>query len=172
MEQRLMRFNLLEPLRGLAALWVLCFHFGFSEAFSESFPVLTCLFAQGDLGVPMFFVISGFCVTASARSAIRHGESSMSFMYRRARRIYPPFWFSILVVISLPFLIELISALKTGQFVAPSAENLNYGFLNYSFVDWLRVVSLTQVFSPMPGITNLQAKFTSINAVYWTLAIE
>jgi peptidoglycan/LPS O-acetylase OafA/YrhL len=44
------------------------------------------VFKVGDLGVPMFFVISGFCITASAQGAIRRGEPATGFLYRRVRQ--------------------------------------------------------------------------------------
>lgn len=119
----------------------------------------------------MFFVISGFCITAAARSAARKSGVG-AFLYRRLRRIYPPYWASVVAVAVVPFVIELISAVKTGHFEAPSRSNLNFGYLNYSISDWLAVLSLVQVFASDPAATSLQYKFTTINAVYWTLAIE
>jgi peptidoglycan/LPS O-acetylase OafA/YrhL len=122
------------------------------------------------MGVAMFFVISGYCLTASARSGLRRSESMTSFLYRRARRIYPPFWCSIVVVAAIPFVIEFLSSLKTGTYVVPTADNPHYGYLAYGFWDWLRVGTLTQAF--YPSGQSIGDKFTSINAVYWSLAIE
>ncbi|MBC7851981.1 MAG: acyltransferase [Pirellulaceae bacterium] len=126
----------------------------------------------GDLGVPMFFVVSGYCIAVAARSAIRNDLPWTHFLFRRLKRIYPPYWLSILVVVSIPFAIELISSLKTGAYQAPSPGNLNYGFLNYGLTDWLLVATLTKALQVMPEASNLSYKFTTINAVYWTLAIE
>jgi peptidoglycan/LPS O-acetylase OafA/YrhL len=171
--RRTLRFPLLDPLRGSAALWVLTFHYGFSAQFQTNFPSVMALFRVGHLGVPMFFVISGYCLMASLRTALRESEGTGSFMYRRARRIFPPFWFSLAVVAALPFVMEALSAVKTGTFARPTAEgNLSLGFLNYSLADWAKVATLTQVFAVVPNATDLQRKFTTINAVYWTLAIE
>jgi peptidoglycan/LPS O-acetylase OafA/YrhL len=168
-----LRFQLLDPLRGVAALWVFTFHYAFSESFRQSFSWLMPIFRVGYLGVPMFFVISGYCLMASVRTAVNDSESVRSFLYRRALRIYPPFWCSVVVVAALPFAIEALSALKTGTFLRPTADNnINFGFLNYEAFDWLRVLTLTQVFAHVPNAANLQYKFTTINAVYWTLAIE
>lgn len=167
-----MRFALLDPLRGLAALWVFCFHLGFSEEFQRIFPGLYRILRHGELGVPMFFVISGFCITAAACKTLDTGRTPVDFMKRRAWRIYPPFWCSIAVTVAIPFVIEFISSLKTGTYTAPSPSHLNYGFLTYSISDWLRLTTLVQVFQYVPDATSLQSKFTTINAVYWTLAIE
>jgi peptidoglycan/LPS O-acetylase OafA/YrhL len=120
----------------------------------------------------MFFVLSGYCISASARKAIEGNESPGSFLYRRVRRVYPPYWFSILVVSALPFVIELLSSVKTGRYVAPSGNNPNYGFIHYGPLDWVALATLTRVFVPVPDAASLEQKFTSINAVYWTLAIE
>ncbi|WLD13478.1 acyltransferase family protein [Planctellipticum variicoloris] len=167
-----MRFALLDPLRGLAALWVFCFHLGFSEEFQHKLPWIYQILRHGELGVPMFFVISGFCITAAACKTLETGRTPGDFMKRRAWRIYPPFWCSIAVTVAVPFVIEFLSSLKTGTYTAPSASHLNYGFLTYSVWDWLRLTTLVQVFQYVPEATSLQYKFTTINAVYWTLAIE
>lgn len=166
------RYPLLDPLRGVAALWVFAFHYHFSESFQSTFPRFYSVLKLGDLGVPMFFVISGFCITAAARTTVHKAQPCSHFLYRRVRRIYPTFWCSILVVVALPFVIEALSSLKTGQYSPPSADNLNLGFLRYDFTDWLGVISLAKVFEVDPEATSLQHKFTTVNAVYWTLAIE
>lgn len=168
------RFRLLDPLRGLAALWVFTFHYGFSAPVRDAAPWFVRLCKDGDLGVPMFFVISGYCMIASVRASVRQSESVGAFLLRRSLRIYPPFWCSLLVVASVPFVIEGLSALKTGRFVTPSAHVSNFGFLDFGIIEWLRVATLTQVFAPLGPADpqNLQYKFTAINAVYWTLAIE
>lgn len=44
------------------------------------------------IGVPLFFVISGYCVTASADALRRRPGAGAQFFWRRFRRIYPPYW--------------------------------------------------------------------------------
>lgn len=167
------RFHLLDPMRGVAAMWVFTFHYTFSESFRLRLPWLSPIFQSGHLGVPMFFVISGYCLMAAVRLAARDGESVGAFLRRRSLRIYPPYWLSVAVVASLPFVIEAISALKTGTFYPPSAEgNVSLGYLRYGLIEWVRVLTLTQVFTRFPEAGSLQVKFTTLNAVYWTLAIE
>jgi peptidoglycan/LPS O-acetylase OafA/YrhL len=166
-----MKFTLLDPLRGLAALWVFTFHYPFGPWLAHDLPLVAALFRLGYLGVPLFFVISGYCVTGSARSSLSHGESIGRFAYRRLRRVYPTYWFSLVLAVGLPYWLEIASSLKTGHYLSP-APGLNNGFMAYSPLDWLSVVTLARVFVDVPGATSLQYKFTSLNAVYWTLAIE
>jgi peptidoglycan/LPS O-acetylase OafA/YrhL len=46
----------------------------------------------GNLGVPLFFVISGYCISAAADRARRHDRPVRTYFVRRFRRIYPPLW--------------------------------------------------------------------------------
>lgn len=80
-------------------------------------------------------------------------------------RIYPAFWVSILVILIIPYFTEAISSLKTGHFTPP--ENVISRFSSW---EWINVLLLTKVF--FATSENLQAEFSAINAVYWTLAIE
>jgi peptidoglycan/LPS O-acetylase OafA/YrhL len=157
------RYDLLDVMRGLAALWVLAFHT--AGLFKGSSPVLFGVAERGYLGVPMFFVISGYCIMASARGAVRRGEPTLGFLRRRLTRIYPPFWCSIVVATAVPFVLERISALRTGVYTPPAVAFRAYGPL-----DWLGIVTLTRVFEARGR--DLQAAFNGVNSVYWTLAIE
>jgi peptidoglycan/LPS O-acetylase OafA/YrhL len=44
------------------------------------------------IGVPIFFVISGYCISASIDSLRRKPRAIGSFFARRFHRIYPPLW--------------------------------------------------------------------------------
>ena len=44
------------------------------------------------VGVPFFFVISGYCVTACSDALRRRHGPAKHFFWRRFRRIYPPYW--------------------------------------------------------------------------------
>lgn len=46
---------------------------------------------KGQLGVVIFFVISGYCITAAAYAALVSGKSLGRYGYERVRRIYPPY---------------------------------------------------------------------------------
>jgi peptidoglycan/LPS O-acetylase OafA/YrhL len=43
-------------------------------------------------GVPIFFVISGYCIAASVDSLRRRPHSLRDYFVRRVRRVYPPLW--------------------------------------------------------------------------------
>ena len=97
------------------------------EYFIQSSEFIYSIASYGHLGVPMFFVISGFVITYSAESTLKKNETPISFLKKRFLRIYPTFWAStIAVVFILPYLIELISVLKSSSFQAPENLLLRY----------------------------------------------
>ena len=51
-----------------------------------------CLVQFCWMGVPLFFVVSGYCIGASMESLQRRGGSLRDFFLRRFTRIYPPLW--------------------------------------------------------------------------------
>ncbi|WP_397569072.1 acyltransferase family protein [Schlesneria sp. T3-172] len=161
-----LRYHLIEPLRGLAAVWVFVFHFSFSEAFQHAFPFLHSLLKAGDRAVPMFFVISGYCLATAFGRAQKHGQSFGNFLYQRARRIYPTFWLSIAVIIAAHFGTELLKALVTGEWGAVNTSR----FRHYNWFDWVKIASLTQIFDQRFGL--FFGRFGSVNGAYWTLGIE
>lgn len=154
---------ILEIARGVAALWVVLFHM---EGLFDSFPeIFKAIIAQGHLGVPMFFVISGFVITYSAESSLKAKRSPYFFLKNRLRRIYPTFWFSVLVCLSLPYIMALVSTLKTGEFITPPNP-----IEVYNLSEWFNFLILTKVF--FADGANLHSQFKHINPVYWTIAIE
>ncbi|MBI5137564.1 MAG: acyltransferase [Nitrospirae bacterium] len=153
----------LDISRGLAALWVLLYHL--EPMIAPVFPAGAALARLGDLGVPVFFVVSGFCITASASGVVAENKRSRHFLLRRLLRIYPAFWASVGVVLATPLAIAAVSALKSGTF---ALEPQRWWALGGQ--DWLAVLTLTRVFTGAEA--HLQETFNAVNAVYWTLAIE
>lgn len=154
---------MLEIARGLAALWVFLFHI--RDLVTESVPWLSWLVDHGALGVPMFFVISGYVITHSAVSSLKKSTSPVIFLKNRFRRIYPTFWISVLIILVLPYVIEAVSFFKTSNYVWPQDR-----FSEMGAADWFYLLSLINVF--FATSSDLQSQFSSINAVYWTIAIE
>ncbi len=150
----------LEIARGLSALWVFLYHMRLNLD-----PGLFRRFADcGLLGVPAFFVISGYCMMASSRSTIVKGQTAGSFLRRRLRRIFPPFWASIAVCLAAPFFGAAIIWLRFGVLRFPSQP-----WYKLSIADWLGLVTLTKGLATT-GATH--KPWAPVNSVYWSLAIE
>jgi peptidoglycan/LPS O-acetylase OafA/YrhL len=94
----LARYESLTLWRGVACLLVIFYHSlftGYGLAFPEGTGVLTGIvdfLRRAWVGVPLFFVISGYCVTASADAVRQYSRPGPNFFWRRFRRIYPPYW--------------------------------------------------------------------------------
>ena len=109
------RYELLDGLRGLAALAVVLQHIGIANV--------------GHFAVMVFFVISGYCITASAESCRRNGSGLRDFMSRRVKRIYPPYLLAI-----------VFFALTRAARAAADPGN---GFKR-PVLDWIQNLTLTQ----------------------------
>lgn len=144
-------------------MWVFLFHV--RELFVISFPLLYRFAEYGRLGVPMFFVISGYVITFSAESTRKANSSAFGFLKRRVLRIYPAFWASVLVVWAASYVIAYLSSLKWGTYIHPTSI-----IEAYTPTEWVQFLTLAKVFYAEGG--DLQAEFSAVNAVYWTLAIE
>ncbi|MCM8595410.1 acyltransferase [Accumulibacter sp.] len=83
-----------DALRGIAALSVVLFHYTtrFNELFGE-LPLPMLSFAHGHLGVNLFFIISGFVIFMTLERTLR----PMDFVISRFSRLFPAYWFAILL---------------------------------------------------------------------------
>lgn len=61
----------------------------------------------GHFGVPLFFVISGYCVTASADVRSLNQEAVRHYFGRRLRRILPPYWSAILLQVLIVVVVDV-----------------------------------------------------------------
>ncbi|MBI5838029.1 MAG: acyltransferase [Candidatus Eisenbacteria bacterium] len=114
------RLTSLDFLRGVAALSVVAHHainFGWGQNMPMHlgwFRALHAVVDRGDLGVPLFFVISGFCI--HMRWARRFAETGVGdsdfagFWKRRIHRLYPPYFFMLLISTAL-----LLTAVWMGR---------------------------------------------------------
>ena len=129
---RNLRYQSLDLWRGLACLLVVLFH-------SSGVAFLTLESARraagpnphqlgvaqrqaqiGWVGVPFFFVISGYAISATARPVRRRTGGTGTYFRRRLRRIYPPYWamVALQVLILLAVDVLLSPRLLTGS-IAP-----------------------------------------------------
>jgi peptidoglycan/LPS O-acetylase OafA/YrhL len=88
----------LTSIRGFAALWVVGHHLQFELAFI-GYPVAGWLFKPGYVAVDIFFVLSGFVITAVHRDLTRAGLGD--FCLRRIFRVYPLHLFVLAVILGL-----------------------------------------------------------------------
>jgi peptidoglycan/LPS O-acetylase OafA/YrhL len=149
------RYQSLDLWRGVACLSVIVFHVtGYRPEGSRSW--IWLLTERMWLGVPLFFVISGYCITASADRTRLEGRPMVEFFRRRLRRIFPPFWaafgFTVLMV-------GMLFALGQGSLLA-DRDGLR-GFLPLDHIatwQWLGTFSLTEGWRP---------HFIGSSPVYW-----
>ena len=96
------RMTLVDGLRGVAALAVVLPHAWvlFRDAAARPGPVYTAVFAArvyGPLGVQVFFVLSGFVIAYSLRSARVTPRFFARFVVRRSVRLDPPYWVALAI---------------------------------------------------------------------------
>jgi peptidoglycan/LPS O-acetylase OafA/YrhL len=96
------RFPLFDSMRAIAALSVLAFHAAYSAGIgifdAATFRQLT---SRLDVGVTIFFVISGFLLYRPFVRARLYGEPPprvVAYLWRRALRIAPGYWVALAVV--------------------------------------------------------------------------
>lgn len=115
------RYDTLDAWRGLACVLVVLFHATYQlnhelPTPSPDAPVEVAIgqllrpFAHAWVGVPLFFVISGYCIAASADSARRRPHPAGQFFLRRFRRIYPPLWIFLAGTVLLHLLLTRLGA--------------------------------------------------------------
>lgn len=101
-----MRLTSIQILRAVAALLVTVYHIRAIEglAIADSGIVsaetglpepglISGLWANGFIGVDMFFVISGFVMVYATKASIHGARGAVEFLFARATRIYPVWWF-------------------------------------------------------------------------------
>lgn len=107
----------IDGLRAVAVISVLLFHLGIAGT------------AGGFVGVDVFFVISGFLITRIIASGLANGTFQLrEFYLRRAQRILPALFATILATITFGFLLlspsDMIALGKSAIFATLSGSNL------------------------------------------------
>jgi len=106
------RLRHVDGLRAVAALWVVFYHCYvcfYEKAVGPKGPWLW-LMSWGHLGVPMFLVISGFCLAMPFLAAGTALVDILAFLRRRALRILPPYYLvmgTLAALFQIPALQEL-----------------------------------------------------------------
>lgn len=102
------RYRSLDHWRGFSALAVLLFHAFVPLQDKIGSPFLSATIGQGWLGVSLFFVISGYCVTERLSRELATAGNAGRFLLDRGWRLLPPYWAAlalmlVLRVAALPF---------------------------------------------------------------------
>lgn len=143
------RIQIVESLRGLAALSVAWFHFTNGQGLLQD-GWLKSTGSYGWLGVEVFFVISGFIIPYSmCRGAFQFPSHYGTFLLKRIVRLDPPY----LVAAILALCLLYISAAMPG-FRGPQPE-----------------LSIPQVILHL-GYLNTFFGYPWLIPVFWSLAIE
>jgi peptidoglycan/LPS O-acetylase OafA/YrhL len=140
------RVQILDALRGIAALSVTWFHLATVALFTTRGSLLFRSGSYGWIGVYPFFVISGFVIPLSLAASGYRVRDYGRFILKRIVRLDPPYIVSILVYLAL----AAYYARQTGT------------AFRYSTVQILLHL----------GYLNLFSHYAWISAVYWTLAVE
>jgi peptidoglycan/LPS O-acetylase OafA/YrhL len=141
--------EILDWLRGFAALAVAWFHFTVGSGLFASSPLIAWSH-YGWLGVEAFFVISGFVIPyAMFAGGYRGLQDAPAFILKRLARLEPPYVASIVIGLAILYAAAHAPGFR-GQppHVTPIQLLLHLGYLN--------------VFTNQPWL----------NPVFWTLAVE
>ena len=140
----------LDGVRGVAILLVLAAHFGGGRKFASIImQAVGQLMAGGWVGVDLFFVLSGFLITAILLKTLNLPEYYRSFYGRRILRVFPIYYLTLIVT----FIISLISHQPWRWY--------QYSF--FLFANNIVVVFHDDVGYVGPGL---------ILSAFWSLAIE
>lgn len=98
-----LKLNILQMLRGFAAIGVLLFHIGVSTTFYFNVVWLNDCFSSFWVGVDFFFVLSGFIMVYVHYTDLKNRSNVKVFFLKRFVRIYPIYWIiaSIYLVLQL-----------------------------------------------------------------------
>ncbi len=150
--RRLKHISILDPLRGIAALGVVLFHFSGSILPTIRPNPLEEFFDPARFGVQVFFVISGFIIPYALQRSGYALNGFGNFMFRRYLRIAPPAY----IAASLVVLYHALAVWITGTPV--------------DTIGWPGV----NVRSILGNFTFHPALFTTqwYNFAFWSLMIE
>jgi len=137
------RITSLEALRGFAVISVAFGHFGHNLADGPVLPAFFgFLWSYGNIGVQVFFVISGFIIPYSLYKSKYALNDYFRFLYKRLLRLHPPYLAALIITL-------IISGVSYKLRHLPNPENFKSILL-----------SIFYIHAPAD------------NPVFWTLKIE
>ncbi len=97
------------------------------------------------MGVPIFFVISGYCISATCDSGRRKPSPMAQYLKRRLRRIYPPY----LIFIGLTAAAFAAATRCGADRLFTDAAHTIHATLSLTWVQWLGNLTLTESWLPL-----------------------
>lgn len=147
-------YRMLDAWRGVAALWVVMLHVRL-----DTTPALLHKFSSGGhLGVPMFFVISGYCIANATMRSLNTTRPVVNFIIARIRRIYPPYFLASLCAAVL----SLSMTVLVQQHIVKSSQIADLKLFSQSWRFYVGALTITQV----PLGTDMLIR------VFWSLCYE
>jgi peptidoglycan/LPS O-acetylase OafA/YrhL len=175
------RYQALDAWRGVACLLMVVFHATMqmtawyqtvpaeADSLDRAGQTLIMATARTWIGVPIFFVISGYCIMATLDSRRRQEEGLGEYFSRRFWRIYPPYWIALSVSVIAIWLSESYGApgmFHGGRFTVPNPWEM-------SLDQWFGNLTLTESWLPLVrGTENGGDRMTNLLPNTWTLCYE
>jgi len=146
-----MRLDGIDILRGLAVITIVIYHFFVLLGLTNNVAFLY-VNTLASLGVPLFFVISGYLIYRSvdrnvSQKGIKRGV--LSYFFHRLFRILPAYYFNLFIVFLM----------------AGFIMNQDYFYTDAFFKQFFSHLTFTSYFT-------YQSTGFGINGAYWTLSIE
>lgn len=138
---RMERFRELDGLRGIAAALVVLSHFtGLYNSHYPNDPQPIVDIWWGQLGVQLFFLISGFVILMSAQAAKRPSD----FVISRFSRLYPAYWLSLAIAVTLAITFSVPNIPLEPDVIAANLTMVQRWFLipNVLTVYWTLAVEM------------------------------
>lgn len=140
------RLQILDALRGVAALSVAWFHLANAAGFTTKGSILFRSGSYGWVGVYPFFVISGFVIPLSLSASGYRVTDYGRFLLKRIVRLDPPY------IVSM-----VVSLVLAGYYASKTGSPFPY--------------STPQILLHL-GYLNVFSRYDWISPIYWTLAVE
>ncbi len=107
----------IQALRGIAVLLVIFYHsIAIETKYNSDYIVMPDFFKIGNIGVDIFFIISGFIMVTVTQNYFKDRNKFYQFMYLRFTRIYPLYWFYTILLLPILFIKpEWINSSQNGN---------------------------------------------------------
>ena len=151
----------LTSLRGLAALWVVLYHYSVQCFPSLDVTHFTHFISKGYLAVDMFFMLSGFVMTHVYYRVFANTESIKlhyrSFLVARVARLYPMHVFVLFLFVTTALTSQMMASSATGTFLG---------------IPWNGPESITAAVANVLMLQGLDAGKLSWNYPAWSISVE